>query len=113
MKSSADAARIALGVLLAFAVLYSLYSGTKAQVDKDLRRSSIAACERSKVRDILFSEFAREAAAARRANAAADSESGKVTEAANELATAQKYESFAKRADNLSPKDCTEAFPRP
>jgi len=93
--------------------VYSLVWGGPTQAAKDVNNNLILACEKNKARSQIFQDFAYEAAAARRRNAEKDASLGDKVGAANEIATAKKYEGFAIRWDKLTVHDCQAEYPTP
>jgi hypothetical protein len=106
-------ALIFLVVVVTGGFLYSIYQGLFQNTDKKADQAisnSIKACQTNLAKAVIFEQFAREAAAARRAQAAADFKAGDEISAKNNLATAERYESFATQWDALTVKDCRKEY---
>jgi hypothetical protein len=92
---------------------YSIYSSIFASATKkaDIAiNNQIEGCQRALARSIIFEQFAREAASARRAQAVTDQKNGDTISAKNNIATAERYESFARRWNDLTVKDCNKEY---
>ena len=108
-----NGAIIFLIVVVVGGFAYSLYSSvfsTTAEQQDETRQDLISACQRNLSRSIIFQDFAREAAAARRRSAENYHKNGNTVAAANEIATAQKYEDFASHYDRLTIHNCEEYY---
>lgn len=92
---------------------YSIYTSVWASATQKAEaaiENQIEGCQRALARSIIFEQFVREAASARRAQAVTDQKNGDTISAKNNLATAERYESFAKRWDDLTIKNCAEEY---
>lgn len=101
------------GALILFVVFVAsgfIYSFVQSRGQGQTRADLIAACNQAENRATVFENFALEASAARRRNAETLSDQGKKVAAANEIATAKKYESFAKQWDELTVHNCEEFY---
>lgn len=92
---------------------YSIYTSVWASASKKADaaiENQVEGCQRALARSVIFEQFAREAASARRAQAVADQKNGDTISAKNNIATAERYESFARRWDDLTVKDCDKEY---
>lgn len=94
---------------LGYSIYTSLFS-TSAQKAEQTEQNLVQGCQKALARSIIFQNFAKEAAAARRAQAAESSANGDNVAAQNNLATARKYETFAEQYDALTTKDCAQFY---
>lgn len=94
-------------------LLYSIYASvfsTSAKRAQQAIENNISACNKALARATVFENFALEAASARRRNADKLAEEGNNIAAQNEIATAKKYESFAKQWDALTVHNCRAEY---
>lgn len=115
-KIANSMATILMAIFFTLAVGYSIYTvfwGTADDAATIVNESNKKACEKAKARAVVFENFALEASAARRRSAETLSDLGRKVAAQNEIATAKKYEGFAKAWDELTTKDCDVAYPNP
>ena len=104
---------IFLVIVVTGGFIYSLYQGFFEDTGARARlaiSNNIKSCQDNIAKAVVFEQFAREAAAARRAQAAADFKAGDEISAKNNLATAERYESFAHQWDVLTVKDCRKEY---
>jgi len=108
-----NAAVILFVIFVAIGLGYSLYTGflspASEKTDKAIE-NQVRGCEKALARATVFENFAREAASARRAQAAADQKAGNTISAKNNLATAERYESFARQWDALTVHNCQAEY---
>lgn len=108
-----NGAMIFFVAFVAIGLGYSIYTSVWASASKKADaaiENQVEGCQRALGRAIIFEEFAREAASARRSQAIIDQKNGDTVSAKNNLATAERYESFAKRWNDLTVKDCTKEY---
>ncbi len=111
-----NAATIAFVLFLILGAGYSLYTVIwkgPSQAARSVNHNVRVSCEKNKVRGVIFQQFALEAAAARRRNADHLSDQNDQIGALNEIATAKRYEGFAKDYAIATPQNCEDAFPDP
>lgn len=89
--------------------MFAVFYNPNASVDK-LRQDNIQNCIKGQARALLFKEFTDDAASARRRSAEMLQDEGETVAAANDLATARKYEELGERYVALTPKDCNNAY---
>lgn len=107
-----NVAILALFLILGGFVAYGIYSPTNGSEKADaLRLATVQGCEQGKSQALIFAQFANEAAAARRRSAEKAQEGGDKILALNEIATAKRYEGYAKRYVDLAPQNCQRAYP--
>lgn len=105
-------ALLALVFFLGAGLAYTHYHDPNSGAKK-IRASAIAACNRGKAKAVIFENFARTAAQARRYSAANENARGLNILAENDLASAKQYEAFANQYAALTPTDCTAENPLP
>ncbi len=102
-----NAALILFVVFVAGGLIYSFIQSRETGATK---RDLIEACNQAEQGAEVFESFALEAASARRRNADQLSARGQNIAAANEIATAKKYEGFARKWHQLTIHNCEEYY---
>lgn len=106
-------ATILFVAFIAFGLGYSLYKSVWSTADDKAAKAienQIKACDKALARATVFENFALEAASARRRNADKLAEEDSNIAAQNEIATAKKYESYAKQWDALTVHNCRAEY---
>jgi hypothetical protein len=95
--------------IFVYSAYQALFSDTR-EIAKRAIANQVHQCQRIQGRSAIVENFMLEAAAARRFSAQKSADSGDEITAQNELATAMKYETFARQHDALVVKDCQTEY---